>query len=280
LRHTIRLNNRKILRGFYASLGLTDAQCRAAIVAVDKLDKVGPERVAADLVEKAGLDKDKAGQIVELTGVRASAEEATSRLESLGINHPEFTQGREEIGALLSLLGTEARSRVTVDLSLARGLDYYTGAIFEVVLPDFPEFGSVCSGGRYDDLASQFISKKLPGVGMSVGLTRIMELIFSRKLLEAGKKTTARALVTVYSEPDRRGAQSLADRLRTAGINTEVFYKSPKLGKQIEYAEAKGIEFVFFQTPEGKVQVKDLRTKTQVDISDIDAWTKSVTQRT
>jgi histidyl-tRNA synthetase len=159
---------------------------------------------------------------------------------------------------------------------LARGLDYYTGVIVEVGLDKYPEFGTVVSGGRYDNLASEFTDQKFPGVGVSIGLSRLMELLFSEGLIETKRISPSVALVTVYDENDRVFCNSVAHELRSSGVPTEVYFKAPKLGKQIEYAESKGMRYVFFiDSSTRQIKVKDLQTKEQREIASIGEWLSS-----
>lgn len=163
-----------------------------------------------------------------------------------------------------------------IDVSLARGLDYYTGLIVETVLDKHPAFGSVISGGRYEDLASEFTDQKLPGVGVSIGLSRLMELAFTESLVPTAQKSTTEVLVTVYDEADRPHLNSVAQELRGLGVRTEVFYKAPKLGKQIEYAEAKGVRYVLFvDSSTRQIQIKDIVTKEQVAVSSLKEWAEA-----
>ncbi len=275
--HKIKLNNRKILLGFYNSLGLSEEKQKKAITVVDKIDKIGPDKVQLELTSTLGLASDTASKIVELTKIKVPGSEAGAKLAELGISDPQFLEGSNEVARVLELLPRLTQDKVVVDLSLARGLDYYTGAIFEVVYPAYPEFGSLGSGGRYDDLASDFINKKLPGVGASLGLTRAMDLGLRNKLISAEKKGYARALVSVYAEEQRAECNRIAEILREHGVSTEVFYKSPKIGKQIEYAESKGMQFVFFlDSASGKIEVKDLTKRVQQGVQDLVVWCKSI----
>jgi histidyl-tRNA synthetase len=171
------------------------------------------------------------------------------------------------------------RERLVIDVSLARGLDYYTGLIVETVFDKHPEFGSVISGGRYDDLASEFTDQKLPGVGVSIGLSRLMELAFSESLVATARKSPTEVLVTVYDEADRPHLNIVAQELRSLGVPTEVFFKCPKLGKQIEYAESKGIRYVaFVDSTTRAVQIKDIVSKEQVAVSSLAEWVRTVRQ--
>jgi histidyl-tRNA synthetase len=166
-----------------------------------------------------------------------------------------------------------------IDVSLARGLDYYTGLIVETGLDNHPDFGTVVSGGRYEDLASEFTDQKLPGVGVSIGLSRLMELAFSERLVPTTRKSPTEVLVTVYDEADRPHLNIVAQELRSLGVPTEVFFKCPKLGKQIEYAEAKGMRYVLFVDATTRaIQIKDIVSKEQVAVSSLADWVRTVRQ--
>jgi histidyl-tRNA synthetase len=275
-RFLIKCSNRKVMLGFFESFGLDAAQQEGARIAVDKILKIGPDGVLRELNQTVGTSVEVAQKIVAFAGMSFGADQAQEKLAALQIENATFAQGAKELGDLLELLDAEVRARLIVDLSLARGLDYYTGLVFEVYLPEHPEFGSVGGGGRYDNLTSQFINKKLPGVGASIGLTRLMDLIFDKGLLSTAQKTLTKVLVAVYDEPQRRTCNEVAAKLRACGVPTEVFYKSPKLGKQIDSAAAKGIPYVLFVQPGGVIEVKDLNSKEQKTVTDLMAFAKEV----
>ncbi len=258
----VKINSRKLLRGIYESLGLSDAQARAALIVVDKIDKIGAEKVIAELISAASLDSVVAGRIVEFAKIRVAASDVASMLKGLEIKHPLFEQGAQEIQELLRLLPASVQKPIELDVSLVRGLDYYTGMIVEAALTKFPHVGSIGGGGRYENLASEFSAQKLPGVGLSIGLTRLLSVAFEAGLLQAAAPTTVNMLVTVLSEDQRSRANEVAAEFRAQGIPAEVYFKSPKLGKQIEYAEKKGIQFVAFVSDSG-VEVKDIVNKNQ-----------------
>jgi histidyl-tRNA synthetase len=275
--HQLRMNSRKLLEGFYQALSLSDAQTKGAIVAVDKLDKIGVEGVRGELLKIDGLAGQQAERILELAALRANPEEFFDRVSSLQVTGERFAAGCEEIEAVLALLPKITRDRTVIDFSLARGLDYYSGIIVEVVVPGQPQFGTVAGGGRYDNLASEFGGEALPGVGMSIGLTRLMDLIFSSKLKPLTQKCPTELFVTVLGDDQRIACNEVAAQLRKVGLNVEVSLKSPKLGKQIEYAEAKGIRFVLFLDPSANtLRVKDLVTKVQTEVADLHAAVKLV----
>ncbi|NNE08937.1 MAG: histidine--tRNA ligase [Gemmatimonadetes bacterium] len=275
--HGIRLNNRKILQGLYESFGL-DSQARAAAIAtVDKLDKIGEEGVRDVFRAADEIDDVMADRILETTTLRAAPAEALAKLRAMGVANALFDEGVDELERVIELVPSDARKRLVVDLSLARGLDYYTGTIFEAYLDGQPEFGTVASGGRYDDLASQFTNKKLPGVGASIGLTRLMDLAFQKKLVETGRKSPARALIAIFDESERAACNAVADEVREHGVACEVALKKAKLGKQMQYADAKGIEYVLFVNAETKtVEAKELASGEQKEIEDLAAWCRGV----
>jgi len=272
-KHTIRINNRKVLLGIYSSLGLSPAQAKQVVVAVDKVGKVGRKGLIKDLTENIGLELLNAEKIADLAEVKINPSEVEYILSSLDIEDKLFKAGKDELLELLAYFSSETLKNVQVDLSLARGLDYYTGVIVEVVLDDYPNFGSLASGGRYDDLASEFINKKLPGVGVSFGLTRFLDLAFSNKIFGVDAKTPAKVFVTVLNEEQRLLCNSVADRLRKCGVNTEVSFTTQRIGKQIDYADAKKIPFVLFvDAATGAIEVKDLASKEQFAVPDLEDW--------
>jgi histidyl-tRNA synthetase len=269
------VNNRKLLAGIYAHLGMAEAAQKSAIIAVDKLDKIGRDGVLKELQEQAGVVAEVAEQILSFTELRTHPAEFSEKVSSLGVSGDLFDQGVEELKQIFSLLPAQFCENIVVDLSLARGLGYYNGLIVEARLVDYPEFGSVGGGGRYEDLASQFSNKKLPGVGVSVGITRLMELIFDHDLLEPGKKTPSEVLISVYAEEDRPRLIEIAETLRGLGICCEVFPTSPQLGKQIDYGAKKDIPYVLFSESEGEMlHIKNIRTGEQVEVPDLADWCK------
>ena len=273
----VRINSRKLLGGLYGALGLDASARKSAIVAVDKILKIGADGVRSELEKISGVTPETIATILESTKIQCSAADLARKIGELNLKSAEIDQGVSELVTIYNLLPDSILEHVVIDVSLARGLDYYTGLIVETGLVKYPEFGSVFSGGRYDNLASEFTSQKLPGVGVSVGLSRLMDLAFSEGLIPTLQKSPTQAVVTVYSEEDRKLCNQVAQALRDAGLSTEVFFKSPKLGKQIEYAEAKGARYVLFVNGGTReVQVKDLTTKEQTTISDLAAWVRSV----
>ncbi|KFN52187.1 histidyl-tRNA synthase [Arenimonas malthae CC-JY-1] len=272
---TIQLNNRKLLRGFFEGLGIADGERQALVLReIDKLDKRGADAVRATLTgPDFQLADNVADQIMAFVQVRSTSHaDALARLAALGEGNATLAQGVAELREVLELLKAHGvpEKNYAVNFSIARGLDYYTGTVYETTLDEHPQIGSVCSGGRYEDLASHYTKSKLPGVGISIGATRLFW-----QLREAGILSTAESSVEVMVGlmDDARLADSLdiARRLRAAGINAEVQLEAKKLAKQFQYADRAGIRFVVLygedEATRGVVKVKDLRSQEQFEVS-------------
>jgi histidyl-tRNA synthetase len=272
---TIQLNNRKLMRGFFESLGVADPEQQTLVLReVDKLDKRGADYVRDTLTGDAfGLSAEVAGKILDFVQVRStSLQDAFARLDALGPGPESMEQGRAELKEVLGLIRDFGvpESHFALNLSIARGLDYYTGTVYETTLNDYPQIGSICSGGRYENLAGQYTKSRLPGVGISIGLTRLYW-----QLREAGLINTARStvdvLVTQMDEAQLPAYLALASELRGAGIATEVVLEGGKLGKQFKYADRAGIRFVVVlgedELAKGVVTVKDMRRQDQFEVS-------------
>ncbi|ASR44757.1 histidine--tRNA ligase [Xanthomonas citri pv. mangiferaeindicae] len=274
---TIQLNHRKLLRGYFEGQGIDDAQQMTVLREIDKLDKRGEDAVRATLTGEAfGLSDDVAERLLAFSRVRSTGhDDALAKLDALGAGTALFEEGRDELRALLSQLRALGvpESRYALNLSIARGLDYYTGMVYETVLDAHPQIGSICSGGRYDNLASHYTKSKLPGVGISIGLTRLFW-----QLREAGLVRTADSsvdvLVTLFDDAGLPSALALSQRLRSAGLNVETQLEPRKLAKQMQYADRAGIRFVVIRGDEeaarGVVAVKDLRRGEQFEVTDDD----------
>jgi len=275
--YLIRINNRKILLGFFSEVGLdAEAQEQARII-IDKLDKIGEKGVRAELQEKLALDTKQIDRIVEFTSRKHTGADAIAFLKELSFTSEQFLKGKSELLELLGLVSEETLSSLQVDMSLARGLDYYTGAIWEVHLDDHSEFGSAGGGGRYEGLTARFINKKLPGVGASIGLTRLVELVLSKSLMPVDTKCPTKVLVTVLSEEQRINSNRIAEVIRGEGVPAEVFFKTQKLGKQIAYADKKGIPYVLFIDENNtEISVKDIRAGEQQSVKDIALWSRNL----
>ncbi len=272
---TIQLNHRKLLRGFFEGQGIEGERQMLVLREIDKLDKRGPDAVRATLIgEGFGLSLEVVDRLLAFARVRSTGhDDALAQLDALGVGTPLFEEGRDELRALLARLRAMGvpEAHYAINLSIARGLDYYTGMVYETHLDAHPEIGSVCSGGRYDDLASHYTKSKLPGVGISIGLTRLFW-----QLREAGLVSTAESpvdvLVTLLDDDGLDPALALSQALRAAGLAVETQQEPRKLGKQLQYADRAGIRFVVIrggdEAAKGVVSVKDLRRGEQFEVAD------------
>ncbi|WP_226468115.1 histidine--tRNA ligase [Luteimonas panaciterrae] len=272
---TIQLNHRKLLRGFFEGQGIADDQQVAVLREIDKLDKRGEDAVRATLAgEGFGLSDEVIDRLMTFSRVRSSNhDDALAKLDALGAGTPLFEEGRDELRALLQRLRAMGvpESNYAINLSIARGLDYYTGMVYETQLDAHPQIGSICSGGRYDNLASHYSKSKLPGVGISIGLTRLFW-----QLREAGLIATAESsvhvLVSLLDDSALDHALALSQRLRAAGLNVETQQEPRKLAKQLQYADRAGIRFVVIrgedEAAKGVVTVRDLRRGEQFEVAD------------
>ena len=272
---TIQLNNRKLMRGYFESLGIADSEQQMLVLReVDKLDKRGADYVRDTLTGEAfGLSADVAAKILDFVQVRStSLDDAFARLDALGSGPESLEQGRAELKEVLGLIRDFGvpESHFALNLSIARGLDYYTGTVYETTLNDHPQIGSICSGGRYENLASQYTKSKLPGVGISIGLTRLFWQLREAGLLGAARSTVD-VLVTQMDPAQLPAYLAIASELRAAGIATEVVLESGKLAKQFKYADRTGIRFALVlgedELAKGVVTVKDLRRGDQFEVA-------------
>ncbi|WP_203710983.1 histidine--tRNA ligase [Asanoa siamensis] len=257
---TIQVNNRKVCEGYYRGLGVGDPE--AALRAVDKLDKIGPARVGQLLVETAGASEAQAKAVLALAEISAPDASFADSVRALGVSDPLLDEGLAELVAVVETAAAYAPGLCVADLKIARGLDYYTGTVYETQLAGFERFGSICSGGRYDNLATSG-NERFPGVGISIGLTRILGLLFGAGKLGVSRDVPTCVLVALADEEHRRSADGIAAALRSRGIPVEVSPTAAKYGKQIRYAERRGIPYVWF--PGDPDSVKDIRSGDQVD---------------
>ncbi|MGN6130554.1 MAG: histidine--tRNA ligase [Nocardioidaceae bacterium] len=266
----LQVNNRKLIQGFYTGLGAPDVD--AVMRVVDKIDKVTPEVIAKMLVDEAGLTDEQAARCLDLAAIRSADTSFVDRVRALGVTNELLEQGLEELAAVVEGCAsvTSDRFAVEADLRIARGLDYYTGTVFETAMAGFESLGSICSGGRYDALASDGRTT-YPGVGISLGVSRILVPLVGRGYLTADRAVPSAVLVALNDEDSRAEADTVAQRLRARGVPTEVAPTPQKFGKQIRYAERRGIPFVWFPGADGAHQVKDIRSGEQRD-ADPDAW--------
>lgn len=267
----ILVNNRKILEGFYRGIGVSDTA--AVLRTIDKLDKIGAEKVRRLLMDEAGLDETAADLCLRLAEIRTPDSSFAERVRDLGVSDPLLEEGLGELAAVVDAAGGgDGRVSIVADLHIARGLDYYTGTVYETYLQGFESFGSICSGGRYDSLASDGTTT-YPGVGISLGVTRLVSLLLGRDLVTVSRSVPAAVLVAVVDEDARSRSDAVARRLRERGIACEVAPRADKFGKQIRYADRRGIPFVWFPGIDDADAdtVKDIRTGDQVP-ADAGTW--------
>ena len=272
---TIQLNHRKLLRGFFEGQGIEGDTQFAVLRELDKLDKRGEDAVRATLAgEGFGLSDDVIGRLMAFSKVRSQGHgDALAKLDALGAGTPLFEEGRDELRAILvqlQALGV-AESRYALNLSIARGLDYYTGVVYETTLDAYPQIGSICSGGRYENLAGHYTKSKLPGVGISIGLTRLFFQLKDAGLVDTAESSVD-VLVALLDDTGLAHALGLSQRLRAGGLNVETQLEPRKLAKQFQYADKAGIRFVVMrgedEASRGVVAVKDLRRGEQFEVSE------------
>ena len=270
-RFQIRVNNRKILNGFYAMLGLTD-RSGDIMRTVDKLDKIGPHKVRACLMDDVGLTADQAEEIMRFISITGSNDQVLSALEGYRSRHELFDQGLDELTTVIRYLAAFGVPEVNfaVDLTIARGLDYYTGTVYETTLLDYPEIGSVCSGGRYDNLAEYYTDRQLPGVGISIGLTRLFYVLGEQGLLNPSLPTAPADVLILPMTQDLTPAIQLATRLRGAGVRTQLYTEQKKFKAKMNYADKLGVPYVVFlgddEIAAGLVACKDMTSGEQTKL--------------
>lgn len=271
-RFVIRVNNRKLLNGFYALLGLTE-KSGEIMRTVDKLDKIGAEKVRTILCADNGLSAEQAEEILRFIAIRGSNAEVLSALEMWRGKNEIFDLGLSELTAVVGHLAAFGvpEENFSVDLTIARGLDYYTGTVYETTLLDHPEIGSVCSGGRYDNLAAYYTDRQLPGVGISIGLTRLFYVLGEQGMLNPDLPTAPADCLILPMTDDLSEAVKLATALRAAGIRSQLYSEQKKFKAKITYADKLGIPYVIFlgedEIRQGVCSVKDLRTGEQVSLT-------------
>ncbi|WP_062378030.1 histidine--tRNA ligase [Demequina pelophila] len=272
------LNNRALVEGFYRGVGIGDVA--GALRSVDKLDKIGPEGVTAELREK-GIRPEAIHAILELAAIQTTDDTFADLVEALWDHSPivdeadearaEFERGTRALAVLVDAVNAAVPGTAIADLRIARGLDYYTAAVYETVLEGHEDLGSICSGGRYDSLVA---GGGFPGVGMSIGVSRLVSRMIGAQLVTPSRSVPQAVLVAVTDEDSRPASAAIADRLRARGIPAEVSPNAAKFGKQIQYADRRGIPFVWFPGADavaGDGEVKDIRSGDQAP-ADADAW--------
>jgi len=240
---TIRINNRRILTGFFAGLGLADVSS-AVLRAIDKMEKISHDDFVQEL-RTAGCNDEQTAKVLEFVALTGNNDEILAALSNLSIQDATFMQGYEELSGLVEALRSMKvpESRFQIDLHIARGLDYYTGSVYEAKLDDYPELGSVCSGGRYDDLASYYTKTELPGVGISIGLTRLYYKLREAGIVNPTAQSLANVMVVPFDTAQVAYALEVAAALRQS-MPVITYTESSNLGKKLKYADKMGIRYV------------------------------------
>ncbi|MBD2338810.1 histidine--tRNA ligase [Calothrix sp. FACHB-156] len=271
----IRINNRKILTGFFQSLGIAENQIKTCISIIDDLEKIGESKVKQQL-DKEGISPEQTQKIIEFINIKGNVDEVLDKLKHLSQNLPDaeqFNLGVNEIETVISgvrNLGVPEK-RFCIDLSIARGLNYYTGTVYETTLIGHEALGSICSGGRYEELVGMFIGEKMPGVGISIGLTRLISRLLKADILKTLPATPAQLVVVNMQEDLMPTYLKVSQQLRQAGINVVTNFEKRPLGKQFQAADKQGIRFcVIIGADEAAAQkssLKDLQTGEQVEVA-------------
>lgn len=266
---TIKINNRKILNGFFKSLEVENTV--EVLRAIDKLEKIGEKGVISEL-EELGLERAIIDKILEFINIKGKNEEILTKLKELNIDNEVFQEGVKELETVSHYIGVFGvpEKNFAIDLTIARGLDYYTGTVYETFLDDYPEIGSICSGGRYDDLASYYTKQKLPGVGVSIGLTRLFYQLREANLIKAVDNTLTEVLV-IPMENCLEKAIQIANKLRDNEINTQIYLEDVKLGKKFGYADKLDIPYVIIigteEIENNRYTLRDMKTGEQASLN-------------
>lgn len=271
LKFSIRVNNRMVLSGLLAKLGLAEKSV-PILRSLDKLGKIGREKVAEEMAATAGTTAEQSNQVLSLAEMSGTNDEVLSQVEKLVAGNSAGEEGVQRLREILSgaKAGGVPTDALQVDVSIARGLDYYTGAVFETFLTDLPTIGSVCSGGRYDNLASLFTKQELPGIGASLGLDRLLAALEELGLIEK-VRTPAPVLVVHFDKDQLPAYLKIAQAVRAAGIGAELFPEPKKIGQQLQYADRRGFRIALIagerELAAGTCQVKDLANKTSTEVT-------------
>ena len=263
---TIKINNRKILTGFFEELNEKEDAVNIMRI-IDKIEKIGEDNVKSELAE-LGISKEKSEKIVEFIRINGTKDEKISKLEALDVKNEMFREGVRELKEVINYirLFNVPEQYFDIDISIARGLDYYTGTVYETFLNEHKGIGSICSGGRYSDLAGYYTDKKLPGVGISIGLTRLFFVLNDIGLIKADKKSISEVLIISMTE-DLKPAIETANTLRKNGINTEIYFDNKKMKTQFKYADKLKIPYVIVigedEIKTGKLTMKNMETGEQ-----------------
>ncbi len=266
---TIRLNNRKILNGFFESLDIAD---KAEVLRIiDKMEKIGQAAVLAEL-KSIGLSDGDAGSVVKFVGIKGNCREIIENLRRLEVSNDMFSEGIDELELVINYIDAfkVPSGNYAVDLTIARGLDYYTGTIYETILNQYPSIGSVCSGGRYDNLAQNYTTKKLPGVGISIGLSRLYYQLREAGVLGESRKATPSQILIIPMKETMSQALELATKVREAGIAAEIYFNEGKIGKKFSYADKLGIPYAVVvgedEVNTGIYKLKNMATGDQAEL--------------
>ena len=275
-RFRIRVNNRKVLNGFFEILGLSE-RAGDVLRTIDKLDKIGAEKVHALLTEECGVSGESADEILRFISAPGTSEDKLAFLAQYQGRSDVFDLGLSELRTVVEYLPAFGvpEENFEIDLTIARGLDYYTGTVYETVMTDHPEVGSVCSGGRYDNLAEYYTNKNLPGVGISIGLTRLFYVLQEQNMLSENLLTAPADVLILPMTDDLSGAIALATKLRAAGLRTQLYGEKKKFKAKMAYADKLGIPFVIFlgedEIAQGKCSVKNMTTGEQQTVTSNEA---------
>ena len=246
-RFRIRVNNRKVLNGFFAILGLSE-QAGDVLRTIDKLDKIGADKVRELLTDTCGVTGENADEILRFIACPGTSADKLAFLEQYRGRNETFDTGLDELRTVVGYLPAFGvpEENFELDLTIARGLDYYTGTVYETVLLDHPEVGSICSGGRYDDLAGYYTNKSLPGVGISIGLTRLFYILQEQNMISDAVLTAPADVLILPMTDDLSAAVALASELRAGGLRVQIYSEKKKFKAKIGYADKLGIPFVIF----------------------------------
>lgn len=275
---TIRINNRKILNGFFEEIGVSKKTTQVMRI-IDKVEKIGEEE-ARNQLNDIGMNKQNVDRLLNFINFKGKTDEMINMLKELNIKNNSFKTGVEELETVIKMIREFGvpDSNFTVDLSIARGLDYYTGTVYETVLDNHLEVGSICSGGRYDDLASNYTKTKLPGVGISIGLSRLFYKLREANLICSGPATPAKVLLCPVDEIGQKRSIELSNKLHNSGINTQVNLGTEKLDKQMRYADRLKVPYVVVigknEISVSKYQLKDMESgkEESLDVDNLIAY--------
>ncbi len=275
----IRINNRKVLNGFFASLELT-TEASEILRIIDKIDKIGVASVK-EILTDMNIASEKIDKILEFIQIKGTNSEIISALKNNGVENDIYNEGVSELESVISnikLFGLE-EEYYKVDLTIARGLDYYTGTVYETNLVNYPNLGSICSGGKYENLTGYYTEQKLPGIGISIGLTRLFSQLKEEKLIESNKKCLIDVLIVPMDDNNLEYALKVANELRSNDIKTDVYYGSKALKKKLNYANKLGVEYVIVigedEVKNNVVTLKNMTSGSQEQVT-LDNIVKSV----